>query len=155
MESLYVSILNKKWISSGLFQGPFIPLYGIGACILIILSSYISSHFIAFIGGGIIMTSLEYIASLYIEKIFHQKCWDYSQHFCQIHGRICLLYFIIWCFLSDFFIFFIHPFISQYIVINEITLVISVIYIIFILKSFFEKLLKLYYKKSTKKGIVS
>lgn len=141
MESLYVSLFQKRWISSGLLKGPFIPLYGIGACILIYLSPYLhQSLILTFFIGGITMTCLEYFASIFIDKIFHTKCWDYSHHLCQFQGRICLLYFFMWCLLSCLFIFYIHPSIINLHLINDTVCIISLIYMSFILKSLIDKL---------------
>lgn len=140
MESSYVSLLQKKWISSGLLKGPFIPLYGVGSIILIYLKPYLQNLWLCFFIGGAAMTCLEYLSSLYIEKVFHKKCWDYSKHYFQFQGRICLLYYIIWCFLSCLFIFYIHPFIINNIPYNDITLIISLIYITFISKAFIEQI---------------
>lgn len=141
LESCYVSILQKKWISSGLLKGPFIPLYGFGALLLIFLYPYLkSSYYISFFIGGIVMTILEYLASLYIEKLFHTKCWDYSHHFLQFQGRICLLYFIMWCFLSLLFIHYIHPFFISLNIINDSISLICLIYLGFVLKAFIERI---------------
>lgn len=42
MESVYISILNKKILFSGLLKGPCIPIYGFGA--LLILNHYLHSE---------------------------------------------------------------------------------------------------------------
>lgn len=136
MESLYVSILQRKWISSGLFHGPFIPLYGFGAIILILLSPYVQNHFfLTFLVGSLCLTLLEYVSSLFIEKYFHTKCWDYSHHHLHYQGRICLLYSLIWGFLSVLFIFYIHPYILSLSLHNDMCCMLSLIYIAFLFKS--------------------
>lgn len=141
MESTYVSLFRKKWISSGLLTGPFIPLYGFGSVLLIILEPYIHNNiFLVFFIGGISLTILEYISSFYIEKVFHQKCWDYSKHIFNYQGRICLLYFMIWSILSCLFIYYIHPFLSTLCLNIDTMNIISLIYISFILKSCVTKL---------------
>lgn len=149
MESLYVSALERKWISSGLLKGPYIPLYGFGAIILIYLKQYLPSNIIIVsIFGGICMTLLEYITSIYIEKIFHTHCWDYSHHHFHLHGRICLYYTILWCILSGLFIKVIHPFIIQLNLMNDLTTILSLIYLSFMFKAFINKL-----KFSKKNGL--
>ena len=141
MESCYVSLFQRKFISSGLLYGPYIPLYGIGAIALIYISPFIAnSLYLTIIIGGITMTVIEYFASLYIEKVFHTNCWDYSHHFCQFQGRICLIYFIIWCLLSYLFIFYIHPFIICLIPYNDFTLIMSLLFILIVVKDTIKKL---------------
>lgn len=140
LESLYVSLLQRKWISSGLLKGPFIPLYGIGGCLLVILYPFLSTHpLISFFIGGLVVTSLELFASYFIECYFHTKCWDYKNHFLNFQGRICLLYFIIWCFLSYVVITFFQPYLFNKHIVNDMTYILSLIYIIFILRALIEK----------------
>ena len=92
MESIYVSLFQRHWISSGLLKGPFIPLYGVGACLLIYFAPYLkSSIYLTIFVGGFMMTILEYLASLFIEKVFETKCWDYSHHRFHIQGRVCFI----------------------------------------------------------------
>ena len=150
LESFYISLIERKWVSSGLLKGPFIPLYGFASLILILLSSYISPSFLSFFSCGIIMTLLEYITSLFIEKVFHQKCWDYSHLFCNYQGRICLFYFIIWCGLSYIFITWIHPFISSFIPLNDFSYLIAFICIVYLIKTFIDKL-----NQSQEKGLIT
>lgn len=140
MESSYISLLQRHFVSSGLFKGLFIPLYGIGACCLIVMSPYLTNPILSFFIGGLSMTLLEYIASLYIGKVFHTKCWDYSSHVFNYQGRVCLLYFIMWCFLSYFFITIIHPYITSMIPINDFTILLSLIYCAFLSKAFLDRL---------------
>lgn len=110
MESTYISILKRKLFASGLLDGPYIPLYGIGASILILFSPILNqSIWLCFFLGSFFMTTLEYLTSIYIEKIFHKKCWNYQNHFMNLQGRICLLYSFIWGILSVILIHLIIP----------------------------------------------
>ncbi len=141
MESIYISLLKRKWIASGLLKGPFIPLYGFGATILICIFSFLHCNiFFTCLIGGLAMTALEYFTSLYIEKVFHCECWNYSHHHFQIHGRICLFYTIMWSILSGFLIFTIHPFIIQLHMMNDFMTILSLIYLSFLLKAFINKI---------------
>lgn len=143
LESCYISIFQRKWISSGLLKGPFIPLYGIGACLLILCCPYILllHPFFQFLISGMLLTLLELMASYYIEKLFHTRCWNYSHHFFHFQGRICLIYFMIWCILGSLFIHVIHPFIVSLQLVNDATCLISLIYISFTIKAYGDRLL--------------
>lgn len=141
LESLYVSFFQKKWISSGLLKGPFIPLYGFGACLLIYVSPYLKPYpLFSFFIGGCLITLLEFLSSYFIEKCFHTKCWDYSHHRFQFKGRICLSYFLLWCFLSYLFIYYVHPFIMQFSLVNDTVCIFALIYLSFISKSLINRL---------------
>lgn len=135
MESFYISCFQKKWLSSGLLDGPYIPLYGFGAMILILVSPYLkASYFLTFITCSILMTTLEYVTSLYLEKVFHQHIWDYSHYKYNYQGRICLFYSILWGFLSILFIFYLHPYLSSLISFNNTSAFLSIIMITIMMK---------------------
>lgn len=98
VEMITCAIVEKRWTNRGFFCGPIIPVYGIG-CLLLswVLSPFknyfqsliLNIFFIAFL-GMILTTSLEYITGYLLEKIFHNKWWDYSKEKFNLHGRICL-----------------------------------------------------------------
>ncbi len=140
MESLYISCFQKKWYSSGLLDGPYIPLYGFGAIILIIFAPFLqSSFFLTFIIGSLLMTALEYITSIYLDIVFHRHIWDYSQFKYNLHGRICLFYSILWGILSVLMIYFIHPCLSSILPLNITSNFLSLFIIIIMLKDTINK----------------
>ena len=130
IESIYRSLIERKWISSGILDCPFIPLYGIGAVCLIFYKSYF--HYNAFI-GGLFLVFIELISSYYIEYTFKIKYWNYEKHIFNFQGRICLLYSGIWILMTYIFYNYLHPFISQFTITNNYTTVISIFVIIYIL----------------------
>lgn len=138
MESLYISLRQRKWISSGLLKGPFNPLYGIGALLLMICSPYLHHPFLYFFIGAILMSGLEYISSICIEKVFHKKCWDYSKHFLNYKGRICLLYTCLWGFLSYLFLTYLYPWMLLSMPDNDITCLISFMIVMIMIKALIE-----------------
>ena len=114
MESIFKTILSKKIVNSGFLHGPFCPIYGIGALIMLLfLERFQDQYFSLFIVATIILTIWEYLVGLLLEWIFHIKYWDYSEHKFNFQERICLSHSIIWGILGTVFIVFIHPFISQ------------------------------------------
>lgn len=85
-------IVDRKITNRGFLCGPVIPIYGVGSVFLILLlDRYKSNPFIVFIFGMIITTAIEYLTSYLLEKIFHNRWWDYSQNRYNVNGRICLL----------------------------------------------------------------
>ncbi len=90
-ESIYCSVPAKRFINRGFLNGPFCPVYGIGALLVIGLLHPIGKNIILiFLCGALITTLLEYITGFLLEKLFHTKWWDYSKKKIQLHGRICL-----------------------------------------------------------------
>ncbi len=85
------SIKQKKLVNRGFLCGPYCPIYGVGALfILFALLRFKSDPVLVYILGAIITTAIEYITSFILEKIFHNKWWDYSDEKFNIHGRVFL-----------------------------------------------------------------
>lgn len=110
-ESCYVSVKTGNLVNRGFLNGPIIPIYGIGATIvMIVFSPFKNQVFFIYLGGMILATVLEYVTSYLMEKIFHAKWWDYSDSKYNINGRICLLSSLFWGFLSVLMIEVLKPF---------------------------------------------
>lgn len=131
MESTFRSICEKKLINTGFLKGPFCPIYGTGAIIMILFLKKFSNNLILlFFVSIIVFTIWEYIVGILLEKIFHTKYWDYSDNKFNFQGRICLMNSIFWGILGVVFIKYIHPFIEnvvQKIDIRILTVIYSII----------------------------
>lgn len=114
LESVYKTILQRKLVNSGFLNGPFCPIYGIGALIMIlVLGEFKNNIILLFIMAFIILSIWEYIVGFLLEKIFKTKYWDYSRLKFNINGRVCLKNSIYWGILGVLFIDFINPFINK------------------------------------------
>ena len=128
---LTTGILESR---KGLIWGPFCPVYGVGATILIILlEKYKNSPIKLFIAGGIIGNAIEYGLSYLLEAMYGTRFWDYSYINWNLNGRICIKYSIFWGILSVLLILFVKPYIDK--IINKIpdTKTINSIIIIYII----------------------
>ena len=113
LESIYKSILQKKTVNSGFLYGPFCPMYGIGAIMMIALSSISKNVVVIFILGFLVFSIWEYIVAVILEKLFKTKYWDYSNIKFNIKGRVCLKNSIYWGILGVLLIFVIQPLIER------------------------------------------
>lgn len=114
LESIYKTIYAKKFVNSGFLHGPFCPIYGIGALIMyMFLEEFKEKPIALFIVSIILLSILEYIVGVLLEKIFNTKYWDYSDSKFNIQGRVCLFNSIVWGFLGVVFTYVIHPFIEK------------------------------------------
>lgn len=125
LEIAYSNILNGKQNNRVFLFGPFCPLYGVGALIILFITNIINSLFtfksfisltIILILSIILVSILEYITGFILEKAFGTKLWDYSREAFNLHGRICLKYSLLWGFLAFLLLTVIHPFINRYVV---------------------------------------
>ena len=91
METLWVSWCNRKLVDRGFLIGPYCPIYGCGALlILLFLNKFSFNPVLLFIMTMLICGILEYFTSWFMEKVFKARWWDYSDHKINLNGRICL-----------------------------------------------------------------
>ena len=81
----------------GLIWGPFCPVYGVGATILIILlDKYKNNSIKLFLIGSIAGNIIAYGLSYLLEAMYGTRFWDYSYLDWNLNGRICIRYSIFW-----------------------------------------------------------
>ncbi len=96
-ESAFVSIKNKRLVNRGFMRGPFLPLYGTGAIMMLIVSMPFQHNILlTYIAGCIGATMLEYITGVLMESLFKVRYWDYSNQKINFQGRICLTSSLAW-----------------------------------------------------------
>ena len=114
MEVIAVGIEKKKFINRGFFIGPYCPIYGFSAVMMIlILGRYHDDPFALFILALVICTFFEYITSVIMEKLFKARWWDYSEKTFNINGRVCLENSVIFGVLGCALIIIVNPFITN------------------------------------------
>ena len=78
-ECIYCSVPAKKFVNRGFLSGPYCPIYGFGALIVIGVLAPLGYNAAAIFFGGMILASiLEYCSGFLLEQIFHMQWWDYS-----------------------------------------------------------------------------
>lgn len=96
-ESVYVSMEHRKWVNRGFLNGPFLPIYGFGAIIMLFSALPVRNSIpLTFLFGMIGATLLEYVTGYLMEKIFQVKLWDYSYEPLNLNGYICLGCSLMW-----------------------------------------------------------
>lgn len=109
IESSYVSIRKKKFVNRGFMRGPFLPLYGSGAVLLLFVTIPVrDSLILSFIFGAAAATVLEYITGACMEALFKVRYWDYSNNPFNLHGYVCLGTSLAWGFLTIVMIRIVH-----------------------------------------------
>ena len=90
-ESAYVSIKARKLVNRGFMRGPFLPLYGSGAVMMLLVSMPFQQNLLlVYIAGCIGATVLEYVTGVTMEALFKVRYWDYSKNKFNFQGHICL-----------------------------------------------------------------
>lgn len=111
LEVIYTLFTDKKLTNRGFFIGPYCPIYGVGALLIVIFLSKFQQHpFALFILAVVICSVLEYCTSYVMEKIFKIRWWDYSNNKFNINGRICLETMIPFGVIACLLVYVINPF---------------------------------------------
>lgn len=86
------SFIEKRIVNRGFLIGPYCPVYGVGAILMLFLLNRYQHDPLAVFGLGILICgTLEYLTSYVMEKLFRARWWDYSSYRFNLNGRICLL----------------------------------------------------------------
>ena len=112
IESIYMSICNRKLTNRGFAKSPFCPIYGAGALtVFFILRPYSNHGITLFIMGSILATTLEFLTAAVMFKVFGEIWWDYKEKPFNFKGVICLESSIAWGFYTVFLFMFLHNFV--------------------------------------------
>ena len=100
-ESTYVSIRKKQLTNRGFLRGPFLPIYGSGAIMMLIVSMPFQDNIVlTYLAGCVGATALEYVTGVTMETLFKVRYWDYSDQKFNFQGHICLGSTIAWGFFT-------------------------------------------------------
>lgn len=122
--SIVGTILETIWaiIAEGHFEfrvgmvyGPFIPVYGGGACFLtvVLYKLYKLNDTLIYAISAVVGAGFEYLCSWLQETLFGTVSWDYSNTPFNINGRTNLMYALIWGFLGLVWVRYLYPFASK------------------------------------------
>ena len=82
-------------------RGPFLPLYGSGGIMMLVVSMPFQDNvLLTYIAGVIGATALEYVTGVTMEALFKVRYWDYSKNKFNFQGHICLGSSLAWGFLT-------------------------------------------------------
>ena len=120
-ESILESFRQKKMVNRGFLNGPYLPIYGSGAMLDVLILGWINDPVLLFVSSALLTCTVEYIASYVMEKIYHVRWWDYNDFKFvvrgkeidvgkfNINGRVCLVGALAFGTLSILLVYFIHP----------------------------------------------
>jgi uncharacterized membrane protein len=89
--------MEKHLVNRGFMRGPFLPLYGSGGIMMLVVSKpYYDNLVLVFIAGCIGTTALEYVVGVIMEALFKVRYWDYSHKKFNFQGHVSLESSIAW-----------------------------------------------------------
>lgn len=109
VESIYMSVCNRKLTNRGFMRGPMCPIYGVGALtVYFLLRPVCHNIFLLYFSGALVATSLEYVTAKIMLRIFGEVWWDYSQKPFNYKGILYLESTIAWGFYTLGLFLFLH-----------------------------------------------
>ena len=147
------SLLGNNSFKSGFLYGWWTPVYGIGAVTILFISNYLFKNLhmprawetiIMFIVVGIVLSAIEALGGVLIEKIFGKVFWDYSNQRFHIGHYISLEMTLVWGIASIIFVYIVHPMLDFLIkkIPSWVTIIFIVLFIFDLSKTFIDKKLK-------------
>ena len=89
-EVLLHLVTDGVFVNRGVNHGPWLPIYGTGGVLILILLYRLRKKPSAHIFASIILCGVvEYFTSFVLELTKNTKWWDYSGYFLNVNGRIC------------------------------------------------------------------
>ena len=115
-ESILCSATSRSLVNRGFLNGPYCPIYGFGAVLVVLLLQGVTDTPVALFFSSIVVTGvLEYFTSWLLEKLFHASWWDYHNFPFHINGRVCLYGALVFGVLSMVLMYWLHPMVSGFV----------------------------------------
>lgn len=97
LEVAYHVVTMGKFVNRGFLNGPYCPIYGFGMIFVIVLLMPLKERpLLLFLGSVVLTTALEFFTGFILEKVFHDKWWNYSEEPFNVKGYICLRFSLLW-----------------------------------------------------------
>lgn len=106
----YAALVTGQFVNRGFLNGPYCPIYGFGVVVVLACLTPLEDQLLVLFLGSVLLTSiLEWLTGFVLEKLFHQRWWDYSDEPFNLGGYICLRFSIAWGFACIFVVKLLHP----------------------------------------------
>lgn len=113
-----LKLLFFPHMNNGILFGPWIPVYGFGGVVVLLISHYVfrktkmskmAKTLVTFLIVMVLVTILEWLGGTFIELLFDKVYWDYSHMKFNFGPYISLEMSLLWGIFSIIFIYLIMP----------------------------------------------
>lgn len=110
LEVAYAAFRTGSFVNRGFLNGPVCPIYGCGVLLVVIVLNPLRENLLLlFVGSFFLTSAIEFVTGFLLEKLFHNKWWDYSEQRFNICGYVCLLFSVLWGLGCTFVLKVVHP----------------------------------------------
>lgn len=90
-EVLLGLVKDGRFYNRGFFYGPWLPVYGVGAVLILLLLRRFQKHpFVCFLLSAAVGTAVELLIGWMLDTFWGMRYWDYSGQLWNWNGYICL-----------------------------------------------------------------
>ena len=112
-EVIFAAARKGVFVNRGFLNGPLCPIYGVGlVAVAALLAPVRDSLGLLYLGAVLLTSAIELVTGFLMEKLFHQRWWDYSQMPFNIGGYVCLLFSLIWGLACVLIVDVVHPLVA-------------------------------------------
>lgn len=97
-----------QYVNRGILYGPWLPIYGVGALMVLFIAINVKEPLKIFIISAAACGTLEYTISYVMEFLWKMRWWNYSGTF-SVNGRINLLVLLVFGCIGLLFNYFLVP----------------------------------------------
>lgn len=103
------------FINPGFCRGPYLPIYGVGVCVMFAISYVLTPEkgdapvWAIILGIGVCMSLIELIGGWILLKFLNMRLWDYSKFPGNFKGYICPQFSLVWMVLGGAYYMLIQP----------------------------------------------
>lgn len=113
-EVIYAGVNQGVFVNRGFLNGPLCPIYGFGIITVLLCLLPLRENLLLLYIGSVFLTSLlELVTGFGMEKLLHQRWWDYSDEPFNIGGYICLKFSLLWGLACVLIVDVVHPLINH------------------------------------------
>ena len=95
LETVVAATKQKRFVNRGIINGPFCVIYGNAAIVITLVTQELNGVWL-FLGSMILATLVEWVAGGLIEKMYHERWWNYSSLPWNLDGYISAPTSVLW-----------------------------------------------------------
>lgn len=115
-EVCFAAAKDGVFVNRGFLNGPVCPIYGVGVSVVVLCLTPVRENILfLFIGSVLLTSALEWATGFVLERVFHQKWWDYSDMPGNLNGYICPLFSLLWGLACLLIMRVFHPMVARFV----------------------------------------
>ena len=113
-EVCFAAVRTRTFVNRGFLNGPICPIYGFGVVIVALTLRPVRDNLpLLFVCSVLLTSALEWLTGFLLERLFHQRWWNYLERPFNLNGYICLEFSLVWGLACVFVLRVLHPLVAH------------------------------------------